>query len=90
MNLESFIPAKCCIAPDIPTAIYKSGATIFPVCPTCQSLGTNPASTAARLAPIAAPSLSKVSLAFRSPDYFGLMILGLTAVSAFSAKGHFL
>ena len=29
--LESFIPAKCCIAPDIPTAIYKSGATIFPV-----------------------------------------------------------
>ena len=32
---------------------------------------------------IAAPSLSKVSLAFRSPDYFGLMILGLTAVSAF-------
>mgnify|MGYP001371075190 CR=1 FL=1 len=39
---------------------------------------------------IAAPSLSKVSLAFRSPDYFGLMILGLTAVSAFSAKGHFL
>ena len=38
----------------------------------------------------AAPSLSKVSLAFRSPDYFGLMILGLTAVSAFSAKGHFL
>ena len=38
----------------------------------------------------AAPSLSKVSLAFRSQDYFGLMILGLTAVSAFSAKGHFL
>ena len=29
-------------------------------------------------------------MAFRSPDYFGLMILGLTAVSAFSAKGHFL
>ena len=38
---------------------------------------------------IAAPSLSKVSLAFRSPDYFGLMILGLTAVSAFSAKVTF-
>ncbi len=52
------MPAKCCIAPEIPAAIYKFGATTFPVCPTCQSLGTYPASTAARLAPIAAPSLS--------------------------------
>ena len=34
----------------------------------------------------AAPSLSKVSLAFRSPDYFALMVLGLTAVSAFSVQ----
>ena len=39
---------------------------------------------------IAAPSLSKISLSFRSPDYFGLMILGLTAVAAFSSKGNFL
>ena len=39
---------------------------------------------------IAAPSLSLVSLSFRSPDYFGLMILGLTAVAAFSSKGNFL
>ena len=38
----------------------------------------------------AAPSLSKISLSFRSPDYFGLMILGLTAVAAFSSKGNFL
>ena len=38
----------------------------------------------------AAPSLSKVSLSFRSPDYFGVMILGLTAVAAFSSKGQFL
>ena len=39
----------------------------------------------------AAPSLSKkVSLAFRSPDYFALMVLGLTAVAAFSSKGQFL
>jgi len=28
-----------------------TGATIFPVCPTCMSLGTNPASTAALDAP---------------------------------------
>src|SRR5210317_1727939 len=46
------------MAPEIPAAIYKLGATTLPVCPTCQSFGTYPASTAALLAPIAAPSLS--------------------------------
>ena len=39
------------MAPDIATAIYNSGATILPVCPTCMSFGTYPASTAARDAP---------------------------------------
>merc|ERR1719234_2639546 len=34
------------------------GTTILPVCPICMSLGTIPASTAALLAPRAAPSLS--------------------------------
>lgn len=29
--LESLIPAKCCIAPDIPQAIYNSGLTVVPV-----------------------------------------------------------
>src|SRR2546425_1159779 len=48
----SFIPARCWIAPEMPTAMYSSGATIFPVCPTCQSFGTKPASTAARMARI--------------------------------------
>lgn len=38
-----------------------TGATILPVCPTCKSLGTNPASTAAREAPTAAFSLSASS-----------------------------
>ena len=37
-----------------------------------------------------APSLAKVSLSFRSPDYFALMILGLTAIAAFSSKGQFI
>lgn len=37
---------------------------------------------------IAAPSLATVSLAFRSTDYFALMILGLTAVSAFAGRGQ--
>jgi putative tricarboxylic transport membrane protein len=39
---------------------------------------------------IAAPALAKVSLSFQSADYFALMILGLTAVSAFTSKGSFL
>mmetsp|Transcript_5274 Transcript_5274/g.15414 ORF Transcript_5274/g.15414 Transcript_5274/m.15414 type:complete len:249 (+) Transcript_5274:175-921(+) len=56
--LESFIPDKCWIAPEMPHAMYRSGATTFPVCPTCQSFGQNPASTAARDAPTAAPNLS--------------------------------
>ena len=53
MTLESFIPAKCWIAPEIPTAIYNSGATTFPVYPTYWSFAAYPASTAALEAPIA-------------------------------------
>src|SRR5436190_680597 len=36
-------------------ARYSSGATFFPVCPTCQVGGTQPASQAARDAAICAP-----------------------------------
>lgn len=39
---------------------------------------------------VAAPMLSKISLSFQSPDYFALLLLGLTAVAAFSSKGNFL
>ncbi|NRA61236.1 MAG: tripartite tricarboxylate transporter permease [Psychrobium sp.] len=39
---------------------------------------------------IAAPALAKVSLSFQSPDYFALLLLGLTAIAAFSSKGSFL
>jgi len=38
----------------------------------------------------AAPALAKVSLSFQSPDYFALMVLGLTLVAAFSSKGQIL
>ena len=38
----------------------------------------------------AAPVLAKVSLSFRSPDYFALMVLGLSAMAAFSGKGKVL
>lgn len=33
---ESFMPARCWMAPEMPTAMYKSGATTFPVWPTCR------------------------------------------------------
>ena len=36
----------------------------------------------------AAPALASVSLSFQSPDYFSLMVLGLTLVAAFSSKGQ--
>ncbi|MCP4397956.1 MAG: tripartite tricarboxylate transporter permease [bacterium] len=39
---------------------------------------------------LAAPALAKISLSFQSADYFALMVLGLTAVSAFASKGGFL
>ncbi len=38
----------------------------------------------------AAPALATVSLSFQSPDYFALMVLGLTLVAAFSSKGQIL
>lgn len=38
----------------------------------------------------AAPALASVSLSFQSSDYFALMVLGLTAVAAFSGKGQVL
>jgi len=38
----------------------------------------------------AAPALAGVALSFRSPDYFALMVMGLTAVSAFAGRGNFL
>jgi len=43
---------------------------------------------AAILLMLAAPALAQVSLSFQSPDYLMLMILGLTAVSAFAARGQ--
>jgi len=39
---------------------------------------------------VAAPALAVVSLSFQSPDYLMLMILGLTAVSAFASRGNVL
>lgn len=40
ITLESLMPARCCIAPETPNAIYSSGATILPVWPTWQKIYT--------------------------------------------------
>jgi len=39
---------------------------------------------------IAAPAMASVAKNFQSSDYFALMVMGLTAVSAFTGKGAFL
>jgi len=39
---------------------------------------------------VAAPALAQVALSFQSSDYLALMVLGLTAVSAFTAPGQVL
>ena len=39
---------------------------------------------------VAAPSLAKISLGFQSVDYFALMLLGLTLITAFASKGQHL
>ncbi len=39
---------------------------------------------------LSAPALAKVAVSFHSADYFCLMIMGLTAVSAFAGRGQFL
>merc|ERR1719245_2823846 len=92
ISFESFMPAKCWIAPEIPTATYSSGATILPVCPTCMSLGTMPASTAARDAPTAAPILSAKSYSIwkLSPLFIPLPPLMTTLALASSGRSDLL
>src|SRR5829696_8396197 len=53
--LEVCMPARCWMAPEMPTATYSWGDTVLPVWPTWCWWGYQPASTAARLAPTAAP-----------------------------------
>src|SRR3712207_8882921 len=72
INSDSSIPAKCCIAPDIPQAIYRSGLTVLPVCPTCLSLPIQPASTLA-LEDVTSPPNSSAS-SFNTSKYSGLPI----------------
>ena len=41
------MPARCWMAPEIPNAMYRSGATVLPDMPTCLDLGIHPFSTRA-------------------------------------------
>src|SRR5678815_4508076 len=48
------MPARCWIAPEIPTATYRLGLTCRPVCPIWSLCGRHPSSVTARVAPTAA------------------------------------
>src|SRR6185312_2437440 len=58
MVLDVCMPARCWIAPEMPTARYNCGDTVLPVWPTWNWCGYQPSSVAARDAPTAAPSRS--------------------------------
>src|SRR3712207_7357284 len=55
MVFEVCMPARCWMAPEMPLAMYSCGETDLPVWPTWLVCGYQPASTAAREAPTAAP-----------------------------------
>src|SRR3954463_2717452 len=55
MVFEVCMPARCWMAPEMPEATYSCGDTLLPVWPTWLVCGDQPASTAAREAPTAAP-----------------------------------
>src|SRR6185312_10772665 len=56
ITFEPCMPTLCWIAPEMPSATYSFGETVFPVCPTCAEYGYQPASTTARVAATAPPS----------------------------------
>src|SRR6516162_4917806 len=66
--LEVCIPARCWMAPEMPTATYSCGETVLPVWPTWKECGYQPASVTARDAPTAAPSASARSSMILNPS----------------------
>src|SRR6266516_2427295 len=66
--LTDEMPAMCWLAPEIPTAMYRSGVTTFPVSPTWFATGYHPRSHTARLAPTAPPSTSASSSSGLNPS----------------------
>src|SRR5699024_923508 len=61
ITLEELTPARCCMAPEIPTATYNFGLMAIPVCPTCSECGLQPASDTGFEQAVAAPSASASS-----------------------------
>src|ERR1700750_984914 len=53
MVLEVCMPARCWMAPEIPTAMYSCGETVLPVWPTWNWCGYQPAAVSGRGAPAA-------------------------------------
>ena len=53
MNLEKATPDICWLAPEMPTAIYNSGATVLDVIPSCVSSSQYPSSQAPLVEPTA-------------------------------------
>src|SRR5215467_9087753 len=62
------MPARCWMAPEMPTATYSCGETVLPVWPTWNWCGYQPASVTAREAPTAAPSASASSSMILKPS----------------------
>src|SRR5229473_4397867 len=56
MRLAPLQPAMCWVAPEIPQAMYRSGAILVPVWPTWSEWGRQPALVTTREQPTAAPS----------------------------------
>src|SRR3972149_1396412 len=56
MFLTWEMPAMCWLAPEMATAMYRSGVTTLPVRPICVATGYHPRSQTARVAPTAPPS----------------------------------
>src|SRR3989304_2186291 len=52
MFLTCEMPAMCWLAPEMATAMYRSGVTTLPVRPTCVATGYQPRSHTARGAPL--------------------------------------
>src|ERR1035441_3059302 len=59
--LDPFMPTRCWIAPEMPTAMYTLGETVWPELPTWRSMGSQPLSQMGRDAASSAPSASASS-----------------------------
>src|SRR5216683_2859791 len=69
MRLAPLQPAMCCVAPEIPHAMYSSGAILVPVWPTWSEWGRQPALVTTREQPTAPPSRPASSSMMANPSF---------------------